>query len=269
MSDVLFVATDFYLNGGYRSYTDFFRLVELSGYPVISISEMDPADSSKTYIITPLNDEWLAGWPGAKARIIHYELEWRWDWRADVNEPPGVAEVWAGDKWFAESIGARYVPMGSHAELNLLYEKPQQVGKLYDVAQISYQVHRRQVITQQFLQLGIQLAPTENLWGLDRSIALTRSQVMVHVHQHGNAPGVAPLRWCLAAAHRLPIITEHIPDRGIFGHSYMRMANYDFLARFTSLCIRDHWNQFADFGLALHNLLCEDLTFRKSIEKAL
>lgn len=267
MADVIFVATQFYLDGGYRSYVDFFRLVELAGYPIIPLSQMDVSDASKTYIVTPLNDEWLKGWPGAKARIIHWELEWRWDWRADVNEPPGVAEVWASDKLFAIQIGAKYVPMGSHEGLNMNVRYD--IDKEFDVAQVSYQVPRRQIITQQLQAQGLTVAQNENLWGTHRSVVLIQSKVMVHVHQHENAPGVAPLRWCLAAAHKLPLITETIPDRGVFGYTYMMMSRYDFLPQFTAMVIRDRNSRLNDFGMALHDLLCRDLTFRKCVEAAL
>jgi hypothetical protein len=268
MRDVQFVATQFYLDGGYRSYVDFFRLAELAGYPVIPLSQMDAQDATKTYIITPLNDEWLNGWPNAKARIIHWELEWRWDWRADVNEPPGVAEVWCSDAWFARQIGAKYVPMGSDDRLNV--EHPlTAIPLLYDVAQISYQVPRRQYITERLQAEKMKVAPNEGLWGHERSEILLRSKVMVHVHQHENAPGVAPLRWCLAAAHGLPIITERLEDRGIFGYSYMLMSDYQHLPQFTSMIVRDSYSRLQDFGIALHNLLCRDKTFRKCVEAAL
>lgn len=267
MSDVVFVATQFYLDGGYRSYVDFFRLVELAGYPVIPLSQMDVMDASKTYIITPLNEEWMYGWPKVKARIIHWELEWRWDWRADVSEPPGVAEVWASDKLYATQIGAKYVPMGSHPDLNVFNHEP--VEKIYDVAQVSYQVGRRQHVTAQLLKEGLVLAQNEGLWGVERSAVLRQSRVMVHVHQHETAPGVAPLRWCLAAAHQLPIISEHIPDRGIFGYSHMLMSSYNFLPQFTAMTIRDSYHRLNDFGMALHNLLCRELTFLRSVEAAL
>jgi hypothetical protein len=269
MADVIFVATQFYLDGGYRSYVDFFRLVELAGYPIIPLAQLDPSDASKTYIVTPINDEWLTGWPGAKARIIHWECEWRWDWRADVDEPPGVAEVWASDKLFAIQIGAKYVPMGSHPDLNVMSKDLEPVAKIYDVAQVSYQVPRRQAITSRLKSEGLSVAQNENLWGVERSLILRQSKVMVHVHQHENAPGVAPLRWCLAAAHQLPLITETIPDRGIFGYSYLLMSSYHFLPEFTAMIIRDSYSRLNDFGMALHDLLCRDLTFRKSVEAAL
>lgn len=269
MSDVIFVATQFYLDGGYRSYVDFFRLAELAGYPIIPLAQMDTSDATKAYIVTPLNDEWLNGWPGAKARIIHWELEWRWDWRADVNEPPGVAEVWASDKMFALQIGAKYVPMGSDSRLNELLLEASNPPKAYDVAQVSYQVPRRQAITQRLQTEGLVVAQNENLWSVNRSQILRQSRVMVHVHQHENAPGVAPLRWCLAAAHKLPIITEHIPDRGIFGYTHMLMATYNYLPPFTAMVVRDSYSRLNDYAAALHDLLCRDLTFRKSVEAAL
>jgi hypothetical protein len=263
MGNVIFCATDFYLQGGYRSYTDFFKLVELSGYPVIPLSQLDP-QSDNTYIITPLNDEWLDGWQQPKAYIIHWELEWRTDWRADVNEPPGVAEVWASDKWYANKIGARYVPVGGNAGLN---ECPDiwPLRRIKGVAQISYQTHRRQVITHQLREYGLSLMPTENQWGTARSAGLLSSRVMLHVHQHDNMPTIAPLRWCLAAAHKLPMITETVNERGIFSYSYMVQADYKHLAEFTANVLKDE-RMLRDYALALHQLLCEQYTFQKVVE---
>lgn len=269
MSEVIFCATDFYLKGGYRSYTDYFRLAELAGYPIIPLSELDP-QSDNTYIVTPLNDEWLQGWQKPKARIIHWELEWRWDWRADVDTPPGVSEVWASDKWFAESIGARYVPMGSDDRLceALYFRTASPAGWFYDTTQIAYQTPRRAKVTEQLKGFGLRIAPCENQWGIDRSVNLIKSGVMVHVHQNDNQPGIAPLRWCLAAAHKLPIISETVNDRGIFGYTHMVTSGYNTLAEFTAHMLKHSPLELENYALALHNLLCERLTFRKSVEAA-
>lgn len=261
MSQVIFCATDFYLRGGYRSYTDFFKLVELAGYPLIPLSQLDP-QSDNTYIVTPLNDEWLAGWQQPRARIIHWELEWRTDWRAEVNEPPGVADVWASDPWYATQIGARYVPVGGDERLN---EVGVSIAKQYDVSLLSYQTHRRQLVTAQLVQQGLTLAPIGNLWGRYRSAVLVESRAMVHVHQHDQMPTIAPLRWCLAAAHRLPMITETVQERGLFSYSYMVQANYDFLAEFTKHMLQDK-HRLNDYAEALHELLCRHYTFKKVVD---
>lgn len=263
MSRIIFCATQFYLDGGYASYRDFFKLVELAGYPVIPLSQLDP-QSDNTYIITPLNSEWLDGWDNPSAHIIHWELEWRIDWRADVDTPRGVAETWVSDKAYAQRIGARYVPMGGDARIN---ECPELYpSKVYDVALLSYQTPRRQVITRQLQECGLSIAPNSGLSGYVRSTVLNQSHVMTHTHQEDTTKGVAPLRWCIAAAHKLPIITEMIPDRGIFTPSYMVQAEYGYLAAFTAQMLHDK-RLLSDYAGALHQLLCVDYTFRAGVEK--
>lgn len=263
MSDIIFCKTR-YQDIGYASYNDLWHMVEWAGYPVIYVDEIDP-QSDNTYVVTPLNDEWFQGWQRPRARIIHYELEWRWDWRASVNEPPGVAEVWCADAWLATSIGARYVPMGSDVRLNELgtdYPAP----KAFDVSLLSYQTPRRQSITRQLLEEGLTLAPIDHLWGRQRSSALLQSRCMVHVHQNDNTPGVAPLRWCLAAAHTLPLISETINERGIFGYTHMTQSSYEYLAPFTKAMLKSK-EILADYALGLHELLCRDYTFKMGIEE--
>lgn len=263
MSEVVFVKTR-YQDIGYASYNDLWTLVKLAGYPVIYVDQLDP-QSDNTYIVTPLNDEWLQGWQKPKARIIHLELEWRVDWRADVDTPPGIAETWACDKAYSERIGARYVPMGSDALLKMHTEL--YVEKRFDVSLLAYQgTLRRQEMTSQLKELGLSIAPPENSWGMERSWDLVTSRVMVHVHQTEQTIGVAPLRWCLAATYGLPLITETIPDRGIFGYTHMMMADYAHLAKFTKHMLEDK-RLLADYAAALHGLLCIDYTFRDSIEQ--
>lgn len=252
--------------GYYASYNDFWNMVKWAGYETIYVDELDP-QSDNTYIITPLNDEWLQGWQSPKARIIHYELEWRTDWRASVNEPPGVAETWAADRWLADNIGARYVPLGSDSRLNEAGEKKWISGldRNYDVALLSYQTHRRQIITRQLVEQELNLAPVSGLWGWERSATLLQSQCMVHVHQNDNTPGIAPLRWCLAAAHKLPLITETINDRGMFGYTHMMQADYNHIAAFTAHMLKDK-RLLADYALALHDLLCTQYTFKVGVD---
>src|SRR5690606_2822228 len=100
----------------YDSYQDFWRLVELSGFPTCFVDEID-VDSNNVYIFSPNNGETTNGWPEGRARIIHYQLEWETHTNDSGPLPPGVSEKWTMDKWHAERIGARYVPIGSHPDL--------------------------------------------------------------------------------------------------------------------------------------------------------
>lgn len=267
MSNVYFCATDFYLQGGYGSYQDWFKLAELSGYPVIPLSQLDP-DSDNTYIVTPLNDEWLQGWQNPRARIIHYELEYRWDWRKDVDEPPGIAEVWAGDRWYAGQIGARYVPLGSHPGLNedtLHY--PGYVYVDYDLAFMGYTAPpRRAKVLYEMYESGLTIAP--NGWNRFRSEKLLDSKCMVAIHQLDNMPVLPPLRMCIAAAHKLAVISETVEDLGWF-RGYVDCVPYNELARMTKLIVRNPHSRLKDRGEALYHLLCEHYTFRHAIERAL
>lgn len=262
MGNVIFCKTR-YQDIGYASYNDLWKLVELAGYPTIYVDQINP-NSDNTYIITPLNGEWLNGWPDATSQIIHWELEWRTDERAGWLEPPGVSRVWASDAWFAKEHGFEYVPMGSDEGLN-------EVGsllpmdKVFDVSLLSYQTHRRQLITAQLENAGLRLAPVSGLWGRQRSVVLLQSHAMVHVSQNDNCPTIAPLRWSLAAAHGLPIITETVRDRGIFGYGYMVQAEYAFLARFTRQMLEDK-RLMADYAAGLQSLLCKEYSFKKVVE---
>lgn len=266
MTEPIFVKTR-YQDVGYHSYNDFWKLVELSGYSTCYVDQIDAYDPRKIYIITPLNDEWLQGWPGALARIIHFELEWRWDWRANVNEPPGVKEVWCGDKAYAQRIHADYVPLGSHAGLNELPNMPRH--PYYDLCFMGYRdPARRAFLLREIAGTGLTIAPDG--WGVRRSEIMLQSACMAIIHQIDKANGIAPLRMCIAAAHRLPVITEVVDDAGIFTNAFMMQCDYATLPYFLHDRIKDKDRQrFEDRGHALFDYLCHDYTFRMSIDSNL
>lgn len=103
------------------------------------------------------------------------------------------------------------------------------------------------------------------MWGTARGTTLLGSKVMLHINQEETTKGVAPLRWCLAAAHGLPLITESVPDYGIFDYRYMMQARYESIASFTASALQDG-NMLSDYASSLHRLLCEEWTFKRSVE---
>jgi hypothetical protein len=256
VSDVIFARP----RHEYGSYVDLYRLIELSGYPLMYFDEIDPA-SDNVYICTMVNGENQNGWPDAAARIVLYDLEWRLNGQYPVI--PGVAEVWAADKWYAERIGARYVPLGSHP--NLPPAPLQDCPKVWDVAMLAYLPPRRERIVHECEQQGVSVAPRG--WGLERHAILQQTKIMLHVHQHDGVSTVAPQRWAIAAAYRMPIISEQVEDKGIFGYSHGLWCDYGHLAEFARLWRDDA--RLGDYALALHDLLCYQLPFRRSMEQAL
>lgn len=250
----------------YAPYDDFFKLADLSGYTVIYVDEMQDYDKpGDVFIISPVNGEWKDTPKGYyKGRIILYQLEWNWD--GEHNTPACVDEVWNCDPAHARLNGFKYVLMGSHEGLNELPPEEQffPAEKIYDVSFLAYQTGRRQQIAQEMRNLGLRLAPSEQLWGLERNRVLMKSRVMVHVHQREDTKGIAPLRWALAAAHRLPVVSEFIQERGRFGYTHMAMASYSFLPAFVKMALTDR--MLDNYGLALHGFLCHEWPFRKTIE---
>lgn len=245
----------------YASYQDLYRLIDLSGFPSVYIDEIDTA-SDNTYILTILNGEVPAdGYPASRAKLVLFDLEYH----LDGIHLPGV-EVWAADKWYAEQIGAKYVPMGSHAGLadNVAFPEP---SSCYDVAFIGYinGIHRREVIRQQLIERGVRVSPT-GAWGEARHRVLANSRAYLHVHQHDHVPTIAPLRMVVAAAYSLPVISETVADAGMFAHLMFR---FDYTALVQGVATTIDFATLADAGSNLYYILCDKLTFRKSIEAAL
>lgn len=247
----------------YDSYRDFWRLVELSGYPIIYLDEMD-VESDRCYIFSTPSTDWYHGWQNPRARLIYYNIEYYLD--INYASIPGV-EVWSADKWFARRNGSRYVPMGSHRELNC-HPDDLKTDKVYDIVTLWAASSRRYTAIDLLQQQGLKVAP--NGWGEDRHRILSQSRAMYIVHQRDDAPAVAPQRWALAAAYHLPVITEQLADSGLFGSRYRLSEKFINLAGLAATMLRPEVNgALQAYGEALYHLLCEERPFRRAVEAAL
>lgn len=268
MSNVYFVRMREMLDGYYDGYRDYFRLAELSGYPVIWLDEIDP-QSDNTYILSPLNGSWHNGWESPKARIVLHDLEWRlsegghtWD-KNELTIPPGVAEVWASDKWYANIIGAKYVPLGSHSGL---VEGNPPTADHFDVTLQAYIWGRRNTLCDNLVKEGLTIAPSK--WNPDRDALLKNTTAFLHVHQWEGIATVAPLRFAIAAAYAMPLISEPVQDRDLFD-GVVLFCDYDAMPAYAKTLTRRWQAELRERGQALHNLLCVDNSFRSFVEAAL
>jgi hypothetical protein len=264
MSGVYFVKTAHV----YESYRDYWRLVELSGYPAIDYDEID-VGSDNVYIFSPLNAEWAERWPGpVKATMILWDLEFRlkessYEWPdSDLITPPFISRVWASDKWYAERIKAEYVPFGSHVGLM----GTAQAEEAYDCAVMCYIYGRRSTAIHALQERGLSIAP--NAWGDERDALLKSSQVVMHIHQHERVWSIAPQRYAIAAAWHKPLISERVYDTGIFETSVL-FADTGALADYTALMIRRYPQLLRDKADQLHDTLCVSHSFKSYIEAAL
>jgi hypothetical protein len=264
MTDIIFAQTRHsYRNPetGYGSYYDFWRLVDLSGFSTCYVDEVDPTDASKVYIYAPQNGEvhngnWFIDWKDAKARIIHWNLE-----QNAYPRVPGVSEVWASDKAFADAIGARYVLMGSHPGL-MDYPPIERIHE-YDVIMLSYMTARREQIAVWLREQGLTLAP--NGWYEERHTRLMQSRAMLHIHQN-NHRYIAPQRWALAAAYTLPLISERLDNAGAINGNYMLTSDFDHIPELIAQWTRrNDAESLRYYGAALHQFLCFDRPFAREV----
>lgn len=249
----------------YDSYSDIVKLIELSGYPLCYVDEIDAYNPNRCYICTPLNGEWNQGWPDAKARIIHWDLEWRLEGAYPVI--PGVNEIWASDRWYAEKIGARYVLLGSHPGLALSpYTRHETIYNEWDLAPLAYIYGRRDAKIAEMRSAGLRIAP--NGWGMDRDYIINRSTAMLHIHQLNNVPTIAPGRFALAAAYKMPLLAENVATPEGFDKRVI-WGSYDELTQLALNTKDSTLDQLNIYGFALYNYLCVDSTFERCVEAAL
>lgn len=264
MSQVYFVKTEHQ----YMSYVDYWRLVELSGYPAIDYDAID-IDSDNVYIFTPLSAEWERRWDHpVKATMILWDLEYRlkessYEWpESALVTPPFISRVWASDKWYAARIGAQYVPLGSHVGL----VGTAQTDDTYDLAVMAYIWGRRGVVLEAMRAKGLTIAP--NAWGDERDALLKASTAVLHIHQHEKVHSVAPQRVAIAAAWHKPLISESVYDAGIFDTCVL-YADYQELDGYTAMMIRRYADLLQHKADMLHDTLCVSNSFKSFIESAL
>lgn len=237
----------------YPSYTDFQRLVSLSGFDAIPINKLDIFSRRPYIIVSPEPIPNTEGWP---ARIICWQLEYAGDYTHNYDGFKG--EMWASDKAWAEAHGAKYVLMGSHAGLvgDVLRSKKMD----YDVTMLGYMTPRRQAIKDKLSDLR---------WPVDypghgstqaRADVLFRTRLMLNIHQHDNAPYLAPQRIAVAAAYGMPVLSETTPGAGDLA-DYLAFSDYADIAG----KVRTHEAS----GDKLHQFLCVERPFRDCVMEAL
>lgn len=250
----------------YQSYGDFWKLAELSGYPLCFVDEID-VDSDETYVLTPMNGEVEGLYPSwrtpgnRRARLIWWFLE-----RLDSTPMLGDGsferhrrafdQVWVSDRWMSRQHDAlRHVVLGSDRRLG----RPK-LKNVYDYTHQSYVWGRREAFYLQLRAMGLREGP--NAWEGERDLVLRRSVVMVHVQQY-ELPLYTPLRFALAAAYALPLVTERLADPYPLG--FIDQAPFGELPAL----VRGVVKAPGDRGARLLSELCDERTFLSEVEAAL
>ena len=273
MSKIIFARTRY----EYAPYVDYWRLVELSGFPFVYIDEIDFDDRDALYILSPVNGEMRGHFDNhlhhKKCRIAHWLLErpgeggtlYQYREANRMLVSGGYFDfVIVSDIQLARDTGFHYVPMGTHADLG-------QPGTTKDIDFIGLMAYsgRRAFLFEKPDEVrthhhGLTYAP--NAWGDERHDPLQRSRFGLNIHQD---PFMycEPLRFALFAAYGLPILTETVSEENIYTDAMIQMG----LANCISTCqrvVRDY-HRWQEKGLALRAKMTEEMSFRACLENYL
>lgn len=272
MTEIVFARTRYV----YPSYTDFWRLVELSDYPTVYLDEIDLLDRNTTYISAPFNGEFfeLEDRP-RKCKLYLWNLERpsgsgninRYIYHMHKHMRKGYMDgVIVSDIALSERTNFKYVPVGSHEGLG-----SPGTDKMYDFIHLMCYSNRRAFLfnapdinKSEFAGCSIAV----NGWGEERHIRLQQSKYMLNVHQDEDQ-FMEPLRFALAAAYGLVILTENLykksppydgdgviafPYPGVMGAMGRAVHMYD---------------ELKDSGYRLRELMTGPYSFRSCIERYL
>jgi hypothetical protein len=276
----------------YDSYTDFWTLVSLSNFPIISVSDID-ITQDKIIITAPMNGDYKEHFVGNLAqyeetgeitggqlmyqktsglpRLAHLII-WNLERPAGSGSVGQYAsesmswitkhrycdEVWVSDPALADETMLRYVILGSDYGLGETSE-----DKQYDLTHMSVPIPRRVQIYKHFKSIG------PNCWPWDdpsRDDVLKSSKFALNIHQD-NWGYCEPLRFALFASYGLPIVSEILTNSFPYDGD-IRQFPYHNIVDSLKVCLKDDYDQWEDMGLRLRKKLCEDLQFGKVVRQA-
>jgi hypothetical protein len=246
----------------YDSYIDFWDLVRLCGFETRYIDEID-VEEDACFIFTPWNGEaeHLRGQLNRRkiGRVVYWRLE-----RFDSNPRPYidvidqaselVDEIWVSDRWISTwDLRLKYVCFGSHPDFGATREEPR-----YDFTHQSYAWGRRDNLYAQLRHLGLREGPSS--WGDERAEVLRHSRLMLNLQQYKD-PVTAPIRFAVAAAFRLPTVSETIRDAHPVA-DLVACAPYRKIVKLVQQTLKINDGTLGD---ALHERLCHEWSFRKQV----
>lgn len=255
----------------YDSYTDFWKLVELSGFDTCYIDEID-IRKPYIYITTPMNGEMpphIYNQAGRvhNAHLVHWCLErpsgagglyqYGKSNRAKIYDRT-LDDVWLSDRQMAIETNFRFVPLGSDYGLG----EPCW-DKVYDIVHMSYITGRRGDAYGQFDPKLI----GPNCWGKSRDYVLKHSRFALNIHQD-QYPFQEPLRWALFAAYGLPMLTEEVKDAYPWHEDLCIFNPYDGIAGRMREMLSNDYTRWWDMGQRARDYMCKDFNFKKMVLQA-
>jgi hypothetical protein len=282
----------FVKSGDYASYTDFWHLVALSGFPVVLAPLADLRREGRTYIFPTLDQDMMACLEACpqgirKSRAVFWNLE-----RPDANLRPGMdldatyrqatGEIlsWADEIWVSDrQVHAldprpKFAVLGGHPDLVKI--EPGQ-KKDVDIVHVGQLTDRRKSVLNLLRSHGCRVED-RGAWGYERAQILSRSRLMVGIDRVSTDPKrlhfSTPLRFVVAASARLPVLQEGVMDKDIFdpyplvAGTSVAVASYGQLPDAALELLNADPPRLAAMGRAAYEVYCRDWTFRRGVLEA-
>lgn len=273
MPEIMFVKTRWH----YPSYEDYWRMVEAAGFPTCLVDEVD-VEADQVYVVCPLNGEWspmldhrlkIEG-RAKKATLVSWTLEppvksdYLPNLRRTVDE--GLADwIWLAYRNVAEQAAhprIRYVPFGSHAGFGS-HGGQREV----DVLLLAYISHRRATLVSALRKEGARVVG--DAWGGEKEAALRSARFLLNVHKEPDFPVYEPIRFAVAAAYGLPIISESCADP----HPYRAMVDYyetsyDAAAKTALAALSQDYGPWAAMGQRTRARMTGEFAFDSCVREA-
>lgn len=259
----------------YDSYTDYWKLVELSGYPVVYVDQIDASVPQVSYIASPFNGEffglgdkkrapgtkiylWNLERPGGSGGIEEYK-------RSNLEHISNhfIDDVIVSDRALAKLTNFTYVPMGSHPKLGEPWST-----KLFGFIHLMCYSNRRGMFftnpsSPRNSFAGCSIAP--NGWGDARHYHLQRSWYMLNIHQD-EYEFMEPLRFALATSYGLTILSENLAAEPFpYQHGVIQFPLKDIELAMMSAMRNRH--ELARMGGEMYEFVMTHHTFRQCIER--
>jgi hypothetical protein len=280
MSEIVFARTRW----NYASYVDYWNLVKLSGFRTVWLDDMDLYDPNATYIISPMNGEFMpyvTQFSDRVSKIVLWNLE-RPSGSNGLQNYVSSNHQYINDGWLdvvivsdrqlANDTGFRYVPLGSHEGLGTPGSLNAKL-KGYDLIHLCcYSNHRSYLFEtpEKNKEIISGLSVASNGWGHERHIRLMHSRFMLNIHQD-EFPYMEPLRFSLAAAYGLPILSERCIDPHPYITGWITMED-DINKLLNSEWVRsivEYASVIHPLGLTMRKHMTTRLSFRACLEEYL
>lgn len=249
-------------NRAVPSYGILYELAALSGFPICNTCH--EREEGRCYIKTMYHPLELSGYKG---KVVLWFLE-----RPSISggieamsrelesyKKNGMDEIWVSDRYLSDTFKGivKFVPIGSHEGLAITSDL-----KSYDIVDMSYRDGRRRIID----SIGCRVAP--NTYDSSRATILSNTKFLLNIHQFEDQCS-EPLRFALAAAAGIPIISETCHDPYPYEAPGMVQVSYEEIVWKVRKLLREDYEPHKETGMRQRDRILKDFHFRDNVLKAL